>query len=239
MLSRAADLLWPRKCAAACTRACDRPGRHVCSACLSGLPFHAASGICRICGTAIPSGTAASFVCECCAEKPPAYEFARSALRFSPPVDTLVEDFKYRHAIWLTEDLADFLEGAVRAGLAAAAIDVIVPVPLHPRRFRKRGYNQCALLARSLGGRLDRRVDEASLRRVRDTPQQARLSAEERRRNLKGAFEARSPMLRGRTVLLVDDVATTGSTLDECAKTLSGAGAARVWCATVARRMRE
>ena len=218
----------------------DRPRRHLCSACFSGLPFHEADGCCRICGTTIVSKVQHDFVCEACAKTKPSYEFARSAVVYEEPVDQLLNDFKFAGAVWLAEDLADLLEGAVRAKLQPADVDVVVPVPLHPNRLRTRGYNQSALLARALGRRINRRVDERSFRRIRDTEHQSRLSGDERRTNLVGAFAvADARGVRGRTVLLVDDVMTSGNTFSHCAKALVEGGAFRVWCASVSRRLKE
>ncbi len=236
-IGKLADLIWPRVCAVeACRRASDRAGRHICSRCLAALPFHEAGGACRICGAHITAEARHDFVCEACQATPPAYAFARSALRYEGEAEALVKAFKFRRATWLCEDLADFLEGAVRAKLDAPAVDVVVPVPLHPNRERARGHNQSALLAQSLARRLGRRSDGHSLVRIVDTEQQSRLSGETRLANVRDAFAVRAPQwIRGRTVLLVDDVMTTGATLSHCARALRDAGAARVWCATVAR----
>ena len=240
-LGAVADRVWPRVCAVeTCARPSDRPGRHVCSACFAGFPFHGADGCCRIGGTTIASTVQHQFVCEVCEKTPPPYEFARSAAVYDPPVDQLVNDFKFRRATWLAEDLADLLEGAVRAKLESAAIDVVVPVPLSRERIRERGYNQSALLARALGRRIGRRVDERSFRRIRDTEHQSRLSGDQRAKNLVGAFKTvDARYIRGRTVLLVDDVMTSGSTFSSCAQALLDGGAARVWCASVARRLKD
>lgn len=237
VLGKLADLIWPRVCAVeSCRRTSDRAERHVCSRCFASLPFHEAGGACRICGGLVAASTRHDFVCEFCQSDPPAYEFARSAVLYSEPADQLVQDFKFRRATWICEDLVDLLEGAVRAKLEFHDVDVVVPVPLHPNRERERGYNQSALLARSLAKRLDRRADCRSLVRAVDTEHQARLSGDARRNNLKNAFAVPdSRWVRGRTVLLVDDVMTTGATLSNCARPLLKAGAARVWCVTVAR----
>ena len=237
ILQRAADLFWPRVCALeGCGRASDRPGRHLCSSCFAALPFHEAGGACRICGALVMAETKHEFVCESCQNNPPAFEFARSAILYQEPSDQIIKDFKFAKATWLCEDLVDLLEGAVRAKLPFPEIDVVLAVPLHPRRLRERGYNQSALLAESLARRLGRRFDRRSLVRTRDTEHQARLSGEARRNNLKGSFAVPdAQFVRGRTILLVDDVMTTGATLSHCARALLDAGAARVWCATVGR----
>lgn len=211
--SRAADFIWPRTCPVeGCGKASDRPGRHLCSACLARFPYYDLVG----------DGTGAW------------------ALQYAPPADQLILDFKFRNAIYLLADFADLMEAAVRARLDADAIDAVLPVPLNRHRLVERGYNQSALLAKELARRIDRRYDGGSLLRTRDTEHQTRLGGGDRRKNVRGAFKvARPGMVRGRTLLLVDDVSTTGATMDECAALLEKAGAARVWRAALARRTEE
>jgi ComF family protein len=113
---------------------------------------------------------------------------------------------------------------------------VLVPVSMHPRRQRERGYNQSALLARELSKLWTIALEVDALRRVRDTPQQALLSAEERRHNVKDAFVVKQAgVFMGKTILLIDDVVTTGSTINACAEALKSAGASRVCVLAAAR----
>ena len=137
----------------------------------------------------------------------------------------------------MKQDLCDLLQGSVQAHFTAAAIDVVLPVPLFPTRQRERTYNQAALLAEELARRIDRRFDEQSLVRIRQTETQTHFNAVKRRENMSGAFSvARPEWVRQRCVLLVDDVMTTGATLHECAKALKSAGASTVWALTIARK---
>ena len=137
----------------------------------------------------------------------------------------------------MKQDLCDLLQGSVQAHFSAAAIDVVLPVPLFPTRQRERTYNQAALLAEELAQRIDRRFDEQSLVRIRQTETQTHFNAVKRRENMSGAFSvARPEWVRQRCVLLVDDVMTTGATLHECAKALKKAGAITVWALTIARK---
>jgi len=148
----------------------------------------------------------------------------------------LLHQFKYEYATWLCRDLADLLQGCVLGHYAAVEVDVVVPVPLHRQKLRDRGYNQAALLAEALASRLGRLYVGDALTRARNTPTQTRLHVRERHRNVRHAFVVQAPeWVRGRTVLLVDDVMTTGATLSEVAATLKRAGAWRVWAVTVAR----
>lgn len=170
-------------------------------------------------------------LCDACAEK----------LRFCPPLPKLKETdglmagllyteaartamhrFKYGDAQYLAEFFASFLsppEGIV--------FDALVPVPIHKKRLRKRGYNQSALIAELVGAKYGIRVDETLLSRAKATRTQTKLSVDARHKNVKGAFAARP--CKGLSILLVDDVKTTGSTLSECAKTLKKAGASKVY----------
>jgi ComF family protein len=137
----------------------------------------------------------------------------------------------------MKQDLCDLLQGSVHAHFTTAAIDVVLPVPLFPTRQRERTYNQAALLAEELAQRIDRRFDEQSLVRIRQTETQTHFNAVKRRENMSGAFSvARPEWVRQRCVLLVDDVMTTGATLHECAKALKKAGAITVWALTIARK---
>ena len=146
----------------------------------------------------------------------------------------LVRALKYRGATALAEPMAKSLASTV--GSYGIDADVIVPVPLSGMRRRTRGYNQAEELARALGRRLDMAVWPSALERRRDTPPQARSAdAEERRRNVAGAFHANDPDIAGRRVLLVDDVTTTGATLAACATALKTAGARSVRALTFAR----
>ena len=230
----ALDLVFPRHCAG-CGRTVDRPRGHICWECFRGIQLRE-SQICQCCGLKIEGRIAHEFTCSACREHPPSFDTARSAGRFGGVLREMLHQFKYGRATWLCEDLADLLHGCVLAHYAAEEVDTVVPVPLHRQKQRDRGYNQAALLAAALAPRLERPYAGDVLARTRATPTQTRLHAGPRRKNVHNAFAVRAPeWVRGRTVLLVDDVMTTGATLSEVAATLKRAGAWRVWAATVAR----
>jgi ComF family protein len=156
-----------------------------------------------------------------------------SAARYAEPLRDGIHTFKYDGTPDLAGSLGQLMaEAWVNGGLQA---DVLVPVPLHPRRRRERGYNQSELLAKKIGALVGVTVDMAIIRRVRYTDQQAMLARDERRNNVHGAFKAEPARSNGKHIMLVDDVFTTGATLSECAATLLGAGAWRVSAMTLAR----
>ena len=174
------------------------------------------------------------FVCLPCKTTPPPFDGLRSAFVYRGVVPDLVRALKYRGATALAEPMAESLASAV--GSYGMDADLIVPVPLSGMRRRTRGYNQAEELACALGRRLDMAVWSSALERRRDTPPQARSAdAEERQRNVAGAFHANDPDIAGQRVLLVDDVTTTGATLAACAEALKSAGVRFVWALTFAR----
>ncbi|MEI8241819.1 MAG: ComF family protein [bacterium] len=228
------DLVFPRHCAG-CARAVDRPRGHICWDCFRTIELRESS-LCRLCGLLIEGRSTHEFDCSACQEHPPAFDRARSAGRFGGVLREILHQFKYGGATWLRQDLADLLHGCVLARYAAEEVDLVLPVPLHRQKQRDRGYNQAALLAAALAPRLGRPYAGDVLARTRATPTQTRLHADQRRRNVRGVFAVLAPeWVRGRTVLLVDDVMTTGATLSEAAATLKRAGAWRIWTVTVAR----
>jgi ComF family protein len=195
-----------------------------------------AAPICARCGNPVEGRIDHVYECFHCTETLPRFDCARSAVRFAGSATSLIHDFKYHHAFWLQEDLADLLQACVVAHFGDQTFDAICAVPLHHVRRRERGFNQAALLAASLARRLQRPLRLSYLIRVRDTGTQTHLTARDRLTNVKGAFEARRPgRFRGQRLLLVDDVMTTGATVSACAGVLKGAGAASVHVVTLAR----
>jgi competence protein ComFC len=171
-----------------------------------------------------------------CGDRELSFDFATAAYRSRGVVRDLIHDFKYRRQVHLRHLLARMLrEGFRHARLLGQPPEVIVPVPLHPAREREREFNQAEVLADLAGARLGLPV-RGCLRRRRYTYTQTNFHREERFDNLEGAFEVRRQTdISGRRVALVDDVLTTGSTADACARALRDAGAAAVVVITVAR----
>lgn len=235
---RALDLVFPPVCAI-----CAGPASgHLCDACAASIEPRDPRLCCRICGkTLLESDRAAGAaepVCAGCVRHRPAFALARSAAAFHGPMGRLVHSLKYAKAAFLADTVARFMARCFRDSFGDERPDLVCPVPLHPLKERKRTYNQAALLAAALGRRLSLPVRMDLLRRVRATQTQTRMDARARRENMRGAFAAApdaAARLFGKTVLLVDDVMTTGATLDACAAALRGAGAARVLALSAAR----
>jgi ComF family protein len=233
-----AHLILPNACLI-----CDGPEgdrtdfRHgLCCDCYRAVT-HEPFGACLRCAATVGPHTDTADGCLVCRDE--SLGFA-GATRLGP-YDTRLRDAILRMKSALGESLAEAM-GRVFAEQAwkhweNAGIELVVPVPLHWWRRLARGYNQSASVARELANSLKVEFAPELLKRVRDTPKQFQKSATARRENVKGAFRARSgARLKGRCVLLVDDVMTTGSTVAEAAKTLKDAGARRVTVAVLARR---
>jgi ComF family protein len=225
-------LVFPSPCPG-CGQAVDRPTRGpLCRPCWTSLPRHRGT-LCR-CGFPLPPGLAGP--CGRCRRGLGPFARGASLGPYEGTLRLLVHELKFRARRRVAQRLAEALLGAddVRAALAGA--QVLVPVPLHPRRRRERGFNQSALLASALARPLGLRVVEDALARREDTLPQTGLSAAERRANVARAFVVRRrPAVAGRIVVLVDDVLTTGATARACARSLVSAGAAEVRLVTVAR----
>jgi ComF family protein len=151
----------------------------------------------------------------------------RSVFPYRTPLPELLYSFKYGGRLWVGRALGDWMAGAFRLHAELEGAEVLVPVPLHPARERRRGFNQARLLAEAVSRASGLSVVDA-LRRRRNTRAQWGLSREERRTRMEDAFEAAGGACRGLSVLLIDDVCTSGSTLDACARVLRESGAASV-----------
>lgn len=210
-----------------CGAASPRP---ICSACDADLP-RLPSERCPVC--ALPSPGAQT--CGRCLASTPAYDATTAALQYAFPVTRLIQSFKYEHAVGLGMTLASYLAEAIAAG-DPQPVDLLLPLPLAPARLKERGYNQALELARVLASRNRLELDARAVARVRHTPPQAELPWKERRRNIRGAFAAQR-RFDGCRVAVIDDVMTTGATMDEMARVLKAAGALRVVNWVVARTL--
>lgn len=179
--------------------------------------------------------TARTDICERCSAEPPPFRSLRAWAVFDFPVRQALHKLKYRRDMGLGDALA--VPIAVFADSLHWPFELVVPVPLGRKRMQERGYNQVALIARPLSLALGLDYRPGALKRKRETVSQVGLSAMERRENMQNAFLADALVVRGKTVLVMDDVSTTGSTLSSCSEALLQAGAKDVFALTVARAL--
>jgi ComF family protein len=234
------DLIYPPRCPVCGAFLCDEETSHeeessFCRACCrSFLPV--GSPFCPICGRPFKAGNPVDHVCEDCLRRRPFFKEARAPYIYEGSLMTAIHEFKYGAKSFLAKPLGLLLSSFAKTWLEANEGLLLMPVPLHPRRLRERGFNQSLLLAREVAKALNADLDFLSLKRIKYTKPQTGLGSEERSRNVRRAFQVlRREAVKGRRIVLVDDVATTGSTLNECARALKKAGCREVFCLTLAR----
>jgi ComF family protein len=227
-------LVYPPMCAG-CARPCHS-GEPFCPDCCLSLHL-IAEPYCPLCGIPFGAETTSSHLCDDCLGSLHLFDRARAAGFYQGLIREVIHRFKYGGKTFLVRPLARMLIGPGKELTRLHRIDTIVPVPLHYRRLRQRGFNQASLLGRRLGSLLQLPVDYSNLKRTRWTEPQIGLSRKQRAENVKGAFSLKAPeKVKDKGVLLVDDVFTTGETVDQCVKVLKKNGGAReVVVLTVAR----
>jgi competence protein ComFC len=219
----ALDLLFPPRCVV-----CHRIGVRLCETCIAA--FEPIVGpICASCGEPVPFAT----LCPRCKAEKRAFESVRSAFLYTETIRKAVHAFKYERRRDVAKPLADAMSGALASPPNQA---ILCPVPLYADREAARGYNQSELLSHHLSQNWAVSVlPKEAFRRVRDTTSQVGLDYGDRQRNVNAAFLADRAFITGQTILLVDDVCTTGATLHACAQSLIEAGAVSVSAVTLAR----
>jgi ComF family protein len=212
-----------------CVLCGDHAGaEQLCAPCRADLPFHAPVS-CPIC--ALP--TAGGETCGACLKKPPAFDRTLAAFSYLFPIDAVIHAYKYGGNLALLDLLAQPL---IDLAIAHKKPDLLIPMPLHPARLKKRGFNQALEIAKRVSSQLAIPLDAHACRRLHDTPPQATLKPKERAGNLRGAF-ACDIDLSGKHVALIDDVMTTGASLDELGKAVRAKGAAHVSAWVTARTL--
>jgi ComF family protein len=229
------DFLYPPLCASC--RAPTTEPHSLCHDCWQAVSF-LDGPCCTICGYPFDFDPGAETLCAACLARRPSFDHARAVMRYDDRSRDLILAFKRGDRLDLAPSFVRWLARAGRDMLAAA--DLIVPVPLHRSRLWARRFNQSAVLARELARCGGPPADVLLLERSRKTPSQGEMpSARARRRNVLGAFKVANPdAARGRKILLLDDVYTTGATLDACARALKRAKAEKVAVLTLARVVR-
>ncbi len=230
-LDKALDLLFPPRCVA-----CGRLGAWLCAECQGEIEIIPPSA-CRFCALPLPApGSGDADTCPRCRTREQVLDGLAAYAFHNGPLRRAVHELKYNGLRSLARPLGRLMADRwPQLRPAGQPFDAIVPVPLHRRRERERGYNQAALLARELGRHLQLPVVEHVLIRSRATARQTDLDAAQRRANVQGAFACRNAGLSGQAILLIDDVCTTGSTLEAAGSALKAAGVAAVWGYTLTR----
>lgn len=236
MTTRTLDFLYPAAC-----HLCERSlshGRHLCDPCSDGLHY-IEPPFCTHCGECYDGDIATEFICPNCHQLQFDFEFARAALHSDGGGRELVHDFKYMRQIHLADELAQLAKTALEdvRFQPYLANSLIIPVPLYWLRQRKRRFNQAEEIGKKLSAHTGIRICNA-LKRTRNTQTQTRFSRAKRLENLDSAFAIKwrfRKLIQGKPVIILDDVFTTGSTANECAKVLKNGGAERVSILTVLR----
>ncbi len=222
----ALNFLFPQKCIG-----CGKEGDFICYSCRSLLP-RIMPPLCPRCGRPQPSG----ILCSSCVSWQAEIDGIRSPFRFDGVIRQAIHQLKYQNLRALSAPLGQLLNDYLVANPVPG--EVLVPVPLHRKRLRERGYNQSRLLVKELSKLTNLPVVDDCLIRQRHSPPQVKTStAAERQSNVAKAFACRDERLRDKQVLLIDDVSTSGATLDACATALKAAGATSIWGLVLAREI--
>ncbi len=211
----------------------------ICPDCLSKIrwiepPF------CSICGAPFPSREIENHACGTCVTREVFFTMARALGYYEGPLQEAIHRWKYQERISLTPLFGEWMTGLLQRYWAPASLDLVVPVPLQRRRLQERGFNQALLLAKELSRRTGVPYHKSILQKKKPTLPQIHLSGPERERGVRGAFRvADRETIRGKMILLVDDVYTTGATVNECSKVLMNGGAKRVDVLTLAHAIKR
>ena len=229
------DIVFPPLCHACKEFIPDSGDLHLCSRC-RGEVHAVSSPLCTVCGIPFNTPGGIDHVCGACLSHPPRFAAARAAVLFDGVARDLIHRFKYDRKVHLARPLSLLTQEPLTSFASSLGVDLLIPVPLHRRRLRERGFNQAVLLGRPLSKTWGIPLVVDNLKRIRWTEPQVTLSASEREANVRGAFALADPAaVHGRKVILLDDVFTTGSTVAECSRVLRQAGAEGVYVITVAR----
>ena len=229
------DMLFSRSCEGCGVAMLEEPGS-LCWDCRAAVK-PVAVPYCERCGDPVAGMVGGPFECAGCRKMQPSFDWARSAVRYDGTAKICIRRFKYNAGFWLQDELVDWLVALWRTcPRTVRQADFAVGVPLYPKRERERGYNQADLLGKEFGRRVGIPFRRRVLWRKKATATQTHLTAAQRVHNVKGVFHVPWPgRVRGAKIVLVDDVMTTGATVNECARALKTAGAASVMVLTVAR----
>jgi ComF family protein len=218
-------LLFPPMCGG-----CGKAGFRWCPNCQGRVP-RIAEPFCQKCGIPVRK----TGLCERCQTNPPAYRLMRSWAVFDSPVQNALHTIKYRRNIGLADSIAIQMVDFVSS--LQWDIDIVIPVPLGRQRLKERGYNQVGLVARPLAYELGLEYAPQAIWKSRETRSQVGLTVSQRRENVSDAYQANPSVVKRSSILIMDDVATTGSTILACTNALISAGAREIYALTIARAL--
>ncbi len=217
----------PRQCHC-CERFLDAGQEGICSDCLSEIQW-IAPPFCSVCGTPFVSREIRNHPCGSCLTQRTYFTMARALAAYQGTFQETIHQWKYEGKAALTPSLGQWMTEGFYRYWEPKLFDLLIPVPLHKKRLRERGFNQALLLVKELSHRTGIPYRKGILRKIRPTTPQVHLNGVEREKEVKGSFQlAGNGKLGGKTILLVDDVYTTGATVNECSKVLLAGGAERV-----------
>ncbi len=228
------DILFPAACLLCHKGLGKATGILLCPDCLAQIPL-IGSPLCICCGKEFPNSAPGDHLCGVCQRTPPYFDQARAIFRFNKHTAPLLYSFKYKGQTTAQKTFMALME-QVSAIESLSVPDIIIPVPLHKKRLQERGFNQALELARLFFPQQKKCIRSTLLWRNRNTTSQTKLNGIHRRKNLAGAFQVKDQsQVQGQKIILVDDVLTTGTTVNECAKVLRQNGARSVQVLTLAR----
>ncbi len=234
VLNDISDVIFPPQCMG-CAEILSRGRQLFCLACKEKIKFIRGS-LCPVCGTTFLDSPAESHLCGNCIENKTYFSCARAVFSYETIILDVIHKFKYGNNISVGAMLASFMADFSFPDVDFSDHSLMIPVPLHIKRLRERGFNQSLILARALAKKWQIPINFSLLKRHKSTLTQTGLHKTERKQNIKGAFEVNDKkIIAGKNIILVDDVYTTGATINECAKTMIKAGAQKVTVLTLAR----
>ena len=229
------DVIFPPQCLG-CAEILQHLNLQTFCACCRGKIRFINGSHCQICGLAFFDSPAPDHLCGNCLEKKPSFILARAVASYETLILDTIHQFKYGRDISTGAALASFMAEFCFPDFDFTNYSVIIPVPLHIRRLRERGFNQSLILAKAIGKKYSIPVNFSLLKRNKSTLTQTGLDKIQREKNIRGAFTVTdNAKIEDKSTILIDDVYTTGATINQCAKTLIKAGASKVAVLTLAR----
>jgi ComF family protein len=235
IISLALDFLFPPVCLLCGSEDLYQTGYLICKDCLNSISF-ISHPVCVRCGKPFLTETTRDHVCGNCLTQGPSFNLVRALGRYEGALETIIHNLKYKQKFSMAHLLRFLLDHIHNHDIIFSSYDVLIPVPLHMTRLRQRGFNQTVILGNILKKKYHLPLHTDILQRTAHTLPQVTLPVQARKVNMRNAFNVKKPQyVEGKTILLLDDVYTTGATMNECARTLKKSGASQVDGFVIAR----